>query len=120
VGVVQCGDAAPNRATPLPSPPPQGGREQTECVAPLCINLIGTRASLDCMHQLESGCETWKVYRFPLSIFIPKTLMRALHVNSDRMRALVVAIGLDIAKRVFQVHGVDSAGAVVVRKKLRR
>jgi transposase len=29
-------------------------------------------------------------------------------------------IGLDIAKRVFQVHGVDAAGAVVVRKKLRR
>jgi transposase len=32
----------------------------------------------------------------------------------------VTTIGLDIAKRVFQVHGVDSAGAVVVRKKLRR
>jgi transposase len=33
---------------------------------------------------------------------------------------LVTTIGLDIAKRVFQVHGVDAAGAVVVRKKLRR
>jgi transposase len=32
----------------------------------------------------------------------------------------VTTIGLDIAKRVFQVHGVDAAGAVVVRKKLRR
>ena len=29
-------------------------------------------------------------------------------------------IGLDIAKRVFQVLGVDAAGAVVVRRKLRR
>jgi transposase len=29
-------------------------------------------------------------------------------------------IGLDIAKSVFQVHGVDGAGAVVVRRKLRR
>jgi transposase len=29
-------------------------------------------------------------------------------------------IGLDIAKRVFQVHGVDAAGAAVLRKKLRR
>jgi transposase len=27
----------------------------------------------------------------------------------------VTTIGLDIAKRVFQVHGVDAAGAVVVR-----
>jgi transposase len=27
---------------------------------------------------------------------------------------------LDIAKRVFQVHGVDAAGKVVVRRQLRR
>jgi transposase len=32
----------------------------------------------------------------------------------------VTTIGLDIAKRVFQVHGVDAAGAVIVRKRLRR
>lgn len=32
----------------------------------------------------------------------------------------VSTIGLDIAKKVFQVHGVDAAGAVVVRKALRR
>src|SRR2546429_663547 len=54
VGVVQCGDAAPNRATPLPSPPPQGGREQTECVAPLCINLIGKRSNLSCRTYLKA------------------------------------------------------------------
>ncbi len=32
----------------------------------------------------------------------------------------VSTIGLDIAKHVFQVHGVDAEGAVVVRRKLRR
>lgn len=32
----------------------------------------------------------------------------------------VSTIGLDIAKRVFQVHGIDAAGAVVVRRQLRR
>ena len=32
----------------------------------------------------------------------------------------VSTIGLDIAKSVFQVHGVDSAGAVVVRKRIGR
>ena len=32
----------------------------------------------------------------------------------------VTTIGLDLAKRVFQVHGVDAAGGVVVRKALRR
>ena len=29
-------------------------------------------------------------------------------------------IGLDLAKSVFQVHGVDDAGAVTLRRKLRR
>ena len=32
----------------------------------------------------------------------------------------VSTIGLDIAKSVFQVHGVDSAGAVVMRKRVGR
>ena len=32
----------------------------------------------------------------------------------------VSTIGLDIAKKVFQVHGIDTAGTVVVRKTLRR
>jgi len=31
-----------------------------------------------------------------------------------------ITIGLDLAKRVFQVHAVDEAGNVVVRKALRR
>ena len=32
----------------------------------------------------------------------------------------IVTIGLDIAKSVFQVHGVDANGAVVVRRRLTR
>jgi transposase len=32
----------------------------------------------------------------------------------------ISAIGLDIAKSVFQVHGVDAAGQVVVRRQLKR
>jgi transposase len=32
----------------------------------------------------------------------------------------ISTIGLDIAKSVFQVHGVDAAGQVVVRRQLRR
>ena len=32
----------------------------------------------------------------------------------------VATIGLDIAKSVFQVHGVDAAGRVVVRQRLAR
>src|SRR5580765_4047554 len=32
----------------------------------------------------------------------------------------VITIGLDIAKSVFQVHGVDGVGAVVIRKRVSR
>jgi transposase len=32
----------------------------------------------------------------------------------------VITVGLDLAKSVFQVHGVDAAGVVVVRRQLRR
>jgi transposase len=32
----------------------------------------------------------------------------------------VSTIGLDIAKSVFQVHGVDAGGAVVIRKRISR
>jgi transposase len=32
----------------------------------------------------------------------------------------ITTIGLDIAKNVFQVHGIDAAEMVVVRRQLRR
>ena len=32
----------------------------------------------------------------------------------------VTTIGLDIAKSVFQLHGVDAAGNLIVRRKLKR
>ncbi len=32
----------------------------------------------------------------------------------------IITVGLDLAKNVFQVHGADGSGRVVLRKKLRR
>jgi transposase len=32
----------------------------------------------------------------------------------------ITTIGLDIAKSVFQVHGVDAAGEVIIRRQLKR
>jgi transposase len=32
----------------------------------------------------------------------------------------VTTVGLDLAKHVFQVHGVDASGRVVVTKAMRR
>ncbi len=36
------------------------------------------------------------------------------------MEAQVSVVGLDIAKSVFQVHGADSAGKAVIRRRLKR
>src|SRR5262249_4272814 len=40
--------------------------------------------------------------------------------SEDWTMHAVTTIGLDIAKSVFQVHGVDAEGNVVVRRKLKR
>ena len=32
----------------------------------------------------------------------------------------LIRVGVDLAKNVFQVHGIDAAEKVVVRKRLRR
>ena len=32
----------------------------------------------------------------------------------------ISTIGLDLAKNVFQVHGIDSLGNILVRRRLRR
>lgn len=33
---------------------------------------------------------------------------------------IIATIGLDLAKSVFQIHGIDSSGEVIVRRALRR
>ena len=33
---------------------------------------------------------------------------------------MVTTIGLDIAKSVFQVHGIDAEGKVIIRRQLKR
>ena len=32
----------------------------------------------------------------------------------------ITTLGIDLAKTVFQLHGVDAVGAVILQKKLRR
>src|ERR1700674_4997592 len=46
-------------------------------------------------------------------------LLRPPDTEEPIMQA-ITTIGLDIAKSVFQVHGVDAAGQVVVRRQLKR
>src|ERR1700719_3050968 len=42
------------------------------------------------------------------------------HNSKERAMQTITTIGLDIAKSVFQVHGVDAGGQVVVRRQLKR
>ena len=39
---------------------------------------------------------------------------------SETAFAPITTIGLDVAKSVFQVHGIDAAGEVIVRRRLSR
>jgi len=54
---------------------------------------------------------------FPASS-VPQLLQRQQQGESSTMYP--TTIGLDLAKHIFQVHGVDAAGKVIIRKKLRR
>src|SRR4249920_3704709 len=42
------------------------------------------------------------------------------HDSQEPLMQTVATIGLDIAKSVFQVHGVDAEGRVVIRRQLKR
>ena len=50
---------------------------------------------------------------FPRVIVANKSHQGAIHMQ-------IATIGLNIAKNVFQLHGIDAAEKVVVRKQLRR
>ena len=42
------------------------------------------------------------------------------HEQKEPSAMNVTTVGLDLAKNVFQVHGIDSTGGVIVRRSLRR
>jgi transposase len=46
--------------------------------------------------------------------------VNASHDSEEPIMQAVTTIGLDIAKAVFQVHGVDVQGKVLIRRKLKR
>jgi hypothetical protein len=50
----------------------------------------------------------------------PTTAAYAAAENRRRAMERVTTIGLDIAKSVFQVHGIDATGKVVLRRRLMR
>src|SRR5260370_33990426 len=46
--------------------------------------------------------------------------VKAPTIRRSQIMQTITTIGLDIAKSVFQVHGVDADGNVVVRRQLKR
>jgi transposase len=41
-------------------------------------------------------------------------------MNNNTKKGPVTVLGIDLAKQSFQLHGVDDAGQVVIKKKLNR
>src|SRR6185312_3177203 len=48
-----------------------------------------------------------------------KWVLLGAHSQEEQMQT-ITTIGLDIAKSVFQLHGIDTAGTVVIRRQLQR
>src|SRR6266513_1469004 len=59
----------------------------------------------------------WKA---PLRHRRAKLVFLANHRNREPSMSEITTIGLDLAKHVFQVHGIDAEGTTVLRKRLRR
>ena len=57
---------------------------------------------------------------WPLRHVSAKLLSDRISSEWEPSMGEVTTIGLDLAKQVFQVHGVDAKGATVLRKQLRR
>src|SRR5271155_3268064 len=51
---------------------------------------------------------------------LPAGVTMSRHLHRGRTVMQIVRIGLDLAKYVFEIHGVDAYGKTVVRKTLRR
>ena len=46
--------------------------------------------------------------------------VKAPTISEERAMQTITTIGLDVAKSVFQVHGIDAGGQVVIRRQLKR
>jgi len=76
------------------------------------------------MHESESGTKpTWPDVHlrsaFAFDAVDGSSTGTRVPVEEPAMQT-VTTIGLDIAKSVFQVHGVDAASQVVIRRQLKR
>jgi hypothetical protein len=52
--------------------------------------------------------------------FVPAGKLKVQYTSKGESDMKVTTSGIDVAKSVFQVHGVDEHGTVVLRRQLRR
>src|ERR1039458_4992951 len=72
-------------------------------------------ADAACVHMMRPICRSR-----PLPATSCRKVVVAIESHQGAFDMQITTIGLDIAKNVFQVHGIDAAEKVVVRKELRR
>src|SRR6516225_5330573 len=97
------------RATALPSHTRGGSRMRKAARTVLCGGRAMKRTSLPLLGWMA-----------PLRHLSAKLLSDRIGSEWEPSMGEVTTIGLDLAKHVFQVHGVDAEGATVLRKQLRR
>src|SRR5438132_11709018 len=56
----------------------------------------------------------------PLRHQCAKLVFSENHQEREPSMSEITTIGLDLAKHVFQVHGIDAEGTTVLRRRLRR
>jgi hypothetical protein len=93
----------------------------TDATVPACFNLCCTKAT---QHRDNDYAESpqvmlWTAPSTGAEAPTKRLPMRRPRFGGSHMKT-VTTIGLDIAKSVFQVHGIDAAGKVVIRKQLKR
>lgn len=73
-------------------------------------------------HRIRDGAPSLLVQRdsFTMPVGHCEMCKCWLGIHEGAVHMQIITIGLDIAKNVFQVHGVDAEEKVVVRKQLRR
>src|SRR5262249_17937943 len=92
------------------------------------LTVLSACRTASCPQEGDGGRRACK--RFPLLMLWPApprarecldvgAVLGSHHLEELSMQS-ISTIGLDIAKSAFQVHGVDAAGQVVVRRQLRR
>jgi transposase len=55
-----------------------------------------------------------------MMVVVERIIKGAPSMDKNTPHALVATIGIDLAKKVFQFHGIDSAGEVVIRRAVKR